>query len=60
MRAHFAVNLAGYDSEMMAVVRFSATVKGVKLYDMGGTPAIKGEDIFLQRNLSNAYDVILK
>ena len=32
--AYFAVNLAGHDSEMMAVVRFSATVKGVRLYDL--------------------------
>ena len=55
--AHFAVNLAGHNSEIMAVVCFSATVKGVKLYDLG---AIRGEEVFLQHNPSNAYDVILK
>ena len=54
--AHFAVNLVGHGSEGMAVVSFSATVKGVRLYDLGGTRAIRGEEVCLQRNPSNAYD----
>ena len=40
----------------MVLACFSATVKGVKLQDLGGTRAIRGEEVVLQRDPSNAYD----
>ena len=40
----------------MAVVCFLATVKGIRLYDLGGTRAIRGVEVFQRRNPSNAYD----
>ena len=42
---------------MVILACFSATVKGVKLHDLGGTRAIRGEEVVLQRDTSNAYDV---
>ena len=38
----------------MVLACFSATVKGVKLQDLGGTRAIRGEEVVLQRDPSNA------
>ena len=52
LHARVAVNLVSHNSEMMVVVCFSAIVKDIKLYDLVA--------IFLLRNPSNAYDVILK
>ena len=40
----------------MVLACFSATVKGVKLQDLGGIRAIRGEEVVLQRDPSNAYD----
>ena len=42
---------------MVILACFSATVKGVKLHDLGGTRVIRGEEVVLQRDPSNAYDV---
>ena len=40
----------------MVLACFSATVKGVKLQDLGGIQAIRGEDVILQRDPSSAYN----
>ena len=53
---HFTVNSAGQNREMVVLASFSATVKGVKLHNLGSTRAIRGEEVVLQRDTSNAYD----
>ena len=40
----------------MVLACFSATVKGVKLQDLGSVRAIRGEEVVLQRDPSSAYD----
>ena len=56
----FSGKIPGRPEERVAyggtIASFVATVKGVKLYDLGGTGVSRGERVILERRPTNAYN----